>query len=88
MNGTKHKTNMNQAARWQARAEVNGQRRTRRIAMRMRPETSNRLLFLAKLAGVSSTHTVETLIDAEYEKRQHDPKAPEIMAALETLGAV
>ena len=83
MNQTK-----NTAARWQAHAQASGTRRTRRIAMRMRPETAGRLLFLAKLAGESSTHTVERLIDAEFEKRQHDPKAPEIWAALETLGAV
>ena len=88
MNGTKHKTNMNQAARWQPRAEVNGPRRTRRMALKLRPETATRLLALAKLTGASSNHAVEVLIEAEWEKRQHDPKAPAIMDALATLGAV
>lgn len=84
----KPKNKLNHVAIWAHHAKANGARRTRRIAMRMRPETAGKLQFLAKLDGCSATHAVESMIDAEYEKRQHEPKAPAIMRALVALGIV
>lgn len=80
------KDKLNHSGNWTHHAKANGTRRTRRIEMRMRPETAGKLMFLARLNGCSATHAVETMIEAEYEKRQHDPKAPSIMRALVALG--
>ena len=82
------KNKLNLSGNWTHHAKAKGERRTRRIDMRLKPETAGKLMFLAKLAGCSATHTVETMIEAEFEKRRHEPIAPALMRALVALGII
>ena len=70
---------------WQNRAKVEGELRTRRIAMRMRPETANHIQTLAKFNGTSSTNLIEMLVDAEWERNKNNSRIKEIEKALKTL---
>jgi len=70
---------------WTQRSKPGKIRRSRRLTLSVTPITADRLAVLARMDGVSVTHTVEQMTDAEYSRRLDDKNAATLIRAIEKM---
>lgn len=71
--------------KWTQRSKPGKIRRNRRLNLSVTPITADRLATLAQMDGVSVTHTVEQMTDAEYSRRLDDKNAATLIRAIEKM---
>lgn len=71
--------------KWTQRSKPGKIRRNRRLNLSVTPITADRLATLAQMDGVSVTHAIELMTDAEYSRRLDDKTKAKIMRAIEKM---
>lgn len=71
--------------KWTQRSKPGKIRRNRRLNLSVTPITADRLATLAQMDGVSVTHAIELMTDAEYSRRLDDKTKAKIMRAIERM---
>lgn len=71
--------------KWTQRSRPGKIRRNRRLNLSVTPITADRLATLAQMDGVSVTHAIELMTDAEYSRRLDDKNAATLIRAIEKM---
>lgn len=71
--------------KWTQRSKPGKIRRNRRLNLSVTPITADRLATLAQMDGVSVTHAIELMTDAEYSRRLDDKNAATLIRAIEKM---
>jgi len=71
--------------KWTQRSKPGKIRRNRRLNLSVTPITADRLATLAQMDGVSVTHAIELMTDAEYSRRLDDKNAATMIRAIEKM---